>query len=236
MSRCTNRKALSLQTAFLVQHCQSQHHVDPRARLWPDFRNGLTDLGRHQAECLAKRLRKEIGQRPCRLYTSPMQRAVDTGEIIAAELGATLRTVHDLHEYNGRFALERTDDGEERSIDESNRSLFDWRPFPEAETWREFYTRVATAMNALVQEHRDASLPILVVHGGTLSNIVVWWLGLPLDTLPERTCFTASPGSLSILKRNRFGNPVVERLNDRSHLAGLCEHTDAPNQSIQPTP
>ncbi len=224
-----------MQTLFLAQHCQSQHHVYPRARLWPDFRNGLTDLGRRQAECLAKRLREEIDHRPCQVYASPMQRAVETAEIIAAELDVTLRSVHDLHEYNGRFALERTDDGEEWSIDESNWSLFDWRPFPDAETWREFYTRVATAMNTLTGDCSDADFRILVIHGGTVSNVVVWWLGLPLDTLPERTCFAASPGSLSILKRNRFGNPVVQRLNDTYHLAGLRENSGSPNQGIQPT-
>jgi len=210
-----------MQTLLLVQHCQSHHHVDRRARLWPDARNGLTDLGRRQAERLAKRLRGELDHRPSQLYASPMQRAAETAQSIATELGVSVHTVRDLHEYNGRLALERTEDGEEWSIDESNWSLLDWRPFPEAETWREFYARVAAAMDALTGAAPDTGPAILVVHGGTLSNIVVWWLGLPLDSLPERTCFAASPGSLSILKRNRFGNPVVERLNDTRHLAAL---------------
>ena len=122
---------------------------------------------------------------------------------------------------DGRFAMERTRNGEEGTIDNSNWSLFDWRPFPEAETWREFHTRVAAAMDRLAGTCSDTTLPILVVHGGTLSNIVVWWLGLPLDALPERTCFAASPGSLSILQRNRHGKPVIERLNDCAHLATL---------------
>ena len=124
---------------------------------------------------------------------------------------------------NGRLSLERSEDGQEWTIDKSNWSLFDWRPFPEAETWREFYARVAATMEHVAQEHNEDDLPVLVVHGGTLSNIVVWWLGLPLDALPERTCFAASPGSVSMLKRNQYGNPVIERLNDRAHLATLCQ-------------
>ena len=211
-----------MQTALLVQHGQSHHHVDPRARLWPDFRNGLTELGQRQAARIGKRLRDEADGRRCRVYASPMRRAAETAEIVSGELGVTPQLVEGLHEYNGRFALERTEEGEERPVDNSERTLFDWRPFPEAETWREFFTRVAAAMNGVAEQHPDRELAIFAVHGGTLSNIVVWWLGIPLDALAERTCFAATPGSLSVLKRNRYGSPVIERLNDRSHLVTLC--------------
>lgn len=207
---------------LLVQHCQSYHHVDPQARLWPDFRNGLTEFGQRQAKCVAQRMRDEVDGRPCQVYTSPMKRAVETAEIMSAEFDVTPQIVGDLHENNGRFALERSENGQEWTIDRSNWSLFDWRPFPEGETWREFYTRVAAAMDGVAEQHSDRELAIFSVHGGTLSNIVVWWLGIPLDVLPERTCFSATSGSLSVLNKNQYGNPLIERLNDRSHLAALC--------------
>lgn len=211
-----------MDVVYLVQHCQSHHHLDRDARLWPDVRNGLTDLGKRQAERLAERLHGEIGERPVRVYTSPMQRASETAGIIGERLGASPERVYDLHENNGRFAMERTGDGVEWKVEDmTGWSLFDWRPFPEAETWREFYSRVVTAMDGIMQRHDGGAAPVFVVHGGTLSNIVVWWLRLPLDFLPERTCFTASPASLSVLHRNSHGNPVVERLNDRAHLNGL---------------
>ena len=210
-----------MQIVILVQHGQAYHHVLPEAKLWPDIRNGLTSKGQRQAQCAATRLLQEVAGRPCQVYTSAMRRATETAKILTRELLVTAEPVPDLHEFNGRFAMERTRNGEEWTIDNSNWSLFDWRPFPEAETWREFHTRVAAAMDRLAGTCSDTTLPILVVHGGTLSNIVVWWLGLPLDALPERTCFAASPGSLSILQRNRHGKPVIERLNDCAHLATL---------------
>ena len=114
-----------MQTVFLVQHCQSRHPVEPRARLWPDSRNGLTELGQRQAQCLAQRLRREIDRRACQVYTSPMKRALETAEIISDALGAPPQTVYDLHEFNGRFALERTQDGEEWPADDADWSLFD---------------------------------------------------------------------------------------------------------------
>ena len=219
-----------MQTAILIQHCQSHHHVNQQARLWPDFRNGLTELGRHQALCIAKRLDDEVDGQPCRVYSSPMRRAAETAEIICEELAMTPQPVHDLHEYLGRFALERTEDGEEWPMDNSNWSLFDWRPFPNAETWREFYGRVAEAMDGVTEQHSDEEIAIFCVHGGTLSNIVVWWLDIPLDVLPERTCFSATPGSLSVLSRNRYGNPIIERLNDRAHLPYDNQRRIMPNR------
>ncbi len=224
-----------MKTVFLVQHGQSHHHVNPEARLWPDARNGLTDEGRRQARRVAARLRMDIGQRPCQVYASRMRRAVETAEIIGHELGGPPGAVSGLQEYNGRFAIERTSDGEEWVIDDSDWSLFDWRPFPEAETWREFHVRVAEAMDHLGQQIFEGMLPVLVLHGGTLSNIIVWWLGIPLDVLPERTCFAATPGSISVLKKNRYGNPVIDVLNDRAHLTDTDGQNVAPNHGMQPT-
>jgi broad specificity phosphatase PhoE len=210
-----------MQTAIIVQHCQSQHHVDRTARLWPDSRNGLTEFGQRQALCAAQRLREEINGKAFRLYTSPMKRTTDTAEILGGELGMQPEIVYDLHEYLGRSAMERTEVGEEWQFDEASITDHDLAPFQGAETWREFYTRVGSAMDGLTQKHPDDELAVFVVHGGTLTNIVTCWLGLPLDVLLERWCFRGSPGSISILNRNQFGNPILERLNDRSHLANL---------------
>ena len=83
-------------------------------------------------------------------------------------------------------------------------------------------------MDHLERCHPSDHLPVLVVHGGSVSNIVTWWVRLPLDSLPERTCFTTTPAALSILVRNAHGNPVIGSLNDRTHLyeAGLAEGMD----------
>ena len=207
-----------MQAILLVQHCQSHHHVDRAARLWPDRKNGLTDLGRHQAEAVAVRLHRAFVDSPCRIYSSDMQRTVETAKIIAAKFGETSTPFPEFREWNGRFAVERDEDGEEWEIDETNFSLFDWRPFPKAETWREFHARVSARMEKLAKNHIPEQIPILVVHGGTLSNIVTCWLSLELDSLPERTPFSATPGSITILLKNRHGNPLIERLNDRTHL------------------
>ena len=139
------------------------------------------------------------------------------------EIGASPLLVRALRENNGGEATGKTQKWAEENTDRSNWSLFDWKGFPSAETWREFYRRVGDYMTALDEEQETTVL--IVTHGGTLSNIVAWWLRLPLDVLPERTPFAASPGSLTVLCKNRWGNPVIERLNDVSHLyeGGLAQ-------------
>jgi broad specificity phosphatase PhoE len=65
---------------------------------------------------------------------------------------------------------------------------------------------------------REEETVIIVTHGGTTSNIVAWWLGLKLDWLTAHTPFTGGPGSVHLLRTNRLGNRVVDRLNDQTHL------------------
>lgn len=199
---------------ILNQHCQSQHHVDRSAG--PD--SELTDLGRRQAACLGSRLERELGTAPCRLYTSDLRRAAQTAKFVADAIGLAAIRVVELREWGCPAPADLQPGPIASPGDERLRFLFDTRPAPHIETWREFHARVSGFMDHLAGQLDPGRLPVVVTHGGTLSNIVVRWLGLPLDALPERTPFAASPGSISILRRNEHGNPVIERLNDRTHL------------------
>ena len=74
-----------MKTLVLVQHCQSRHYLDRRVQMGPDRDNGLTDLGRRQAEVLVRRLCKAIGSTACRVYSSDQTRALQTAEILAGQ-------------------------------------------------------------------------------------------------------------------------------------------------------
>ena len=232
---------------LLVRHCQSEHHVNEDARDWPDCRNGLTELGCRQAEALAARLKRDVGGCACRIYAGTQARAAQTAEIIAAALSAQPGSAPELRGGPDRLqpdnpAVQPAPAPEPRewgnpapegakaeAIGDPNGDrtawLFDTRLAAGIETWREFHARVCRFMDRLAGTLRPDILPIRMTHGGTLSNIVVWWLSLPLDALPERTCFAGSPASVSVLRRNEYDHPVIERLNDRSHLheAGFSE-------------
>ena len=153
-----------------------------------------------------------------------MQRAKETAAIVAQTLNVSVQFVPELREWNGHLAVERLEPGEEWPRFQGPPSaLMDWRPFPSGESWREFYSRVGRRMTQLAAEQGVDELPILVAHGGSVSNVVGWWLGLPLDALPDRSPFKTTPGALSLLRRNKYNKPEVAVLNDRMHLyiAGL---------------
>lgn len=95
--------------------------------------------------------------------------------------------------------------------------LCDWRPYPQAETWREFHARVAGCMERLTL---DPTPLLLVTHGGTIIRIVSWWLGLETE-LWTRVAFGIAPASLSVLRINRWQEHTLERLNDTAHLHGI---------------
>lgn len=208
---------------YVVQHCQSEHHVNGMTGGWTD--TPLTDLGRRQAAQVALRLGRQLGASPApqddvEIISSDLMRASQTAGIVAESLCLPVRLAPGLRENCGGEATGKTREWANGHIDRSNWSLFDWTGFAGGETWRQFYQRVCQCMDELAAEAKPTS--IIVTHGGTVSNIVAWWLRLPLDVLPERTPFAGTPGGISLLRKNQHGNPAVRYFNDTSHLEGLA--------------
>ena len=187
---------------------------------WTDTE--LTQLGRHQAECLASRLKREIANAPCHLCCSDLKRALQTAAIIAKPIGVTLETVPELREFNNGIAAGMPEEEARQYALELTSPTVDWQPYPQAETWRQFYSRVTACMDRLTRNQQGILL--VVTHGGTIINIVAWWLQLEIEML-SKVSFVASPASISVLRVNRWNERTIERLNDTAHLytAGLSE-------------
>ncbi|MBE0695817.1 MAG: histidine phosphatase family protein [Anaerolineaceae bacterium] len=86
---------------YFVRHGQSEanvlHQISNRG-----YMHGLTQLGQQQAEDLAQKLLAEVsGKRKlARIYTSPLQRAVETAQILSAHLGIPYETTGALREFD----------------------------------------------------------------------------------------------------------------------------------------
>lgn len=78
---------------YLVRHGETEANLERRFAGWSD--DPLNETGRSQAAGLAARL---AGEEVDHVFTSPVRRAVETAEILADAWGASVRTVHDLHE------------------------------------------------------------------------------------------------------------------------------------------
>lgn len=201
---------------LLIRHGEADHHIQAITGGWTDTE--LTDLGRFQAELLAKRLNQELAGIPLLLATSRLRRASDTAEVIGRDLGIRPIILPELVDLNNGIAAGKTH-AEARAVAlEPNGSLLDWQPYPEAESWRQFFQRITGFMESINGAHDGAVM--LVTHAANIHGIVSWWLGIPVETQAH---FDVAPASLTVLTINRWQVRTLERLNDCSHLyaAGL---------------
>ena len=103
----------------------------------------------------------------------------------------------------------------ERLLTPVSEPVWDWIPYPNAESWRMFNERVYDFMdriNATAQER-----VVIVTHSGTAIAIICWWLELE-DAYMRNITFGISLGSISRLRINESGEKTIGKLNDTSHL------------------
>jgi probable phosphomutase (TIGR03848 family) len=183
-----------LTTFLLIRHAL----CDPVGRSIAGRKPGvhLNDLGRQQAERLAERLRPIALEG---VYSSPLERALETARPIASSTGGQVQTAD---------AWNEIDFG-----DWTGRTLADLDPLPE---WRRFNTfrssstipggesmaevlgRVLRDVDRLRSLHPAPTACVAVVsHGDVLRSLVVHMLGAPLD---EFRRVEISPASVSILE------------------------------------
>ncbi|CAM4495729.1 putative phosphoglycerate mutase [Paenibacillus endophyticus] len=203
---------------ILVQHCQSEHHINEMSGGWTD--TPLTELGRRQAEIIAKKLRDGLDSSEYILYSSDLLRASQTAEIIGEQLGLDVNINKELREINTGYAAGKTKEWASANRNPRTGSSFDldYQEFQNGETWRQFYRRVCDCLELLYETNKKNLL--IVTHGGTLAYITAWWLQFSEQMLGT-AYFSASPASISVLTRNAFNQNVLEVFNDSSHLSLL---------------
>ena len=161
-----------------VQHAQSEQHLNGMvggSTEWP-----LTPRGRRHAGKIARALRRELGHRPNYvLYSSDMQRTAQTAQAISKTLGLPIVFIPELRELKVGSAA-----GKSKAWLQENESpregvpFLDYRPMPDAETWREMSQRVAKALAQIEAAGENA---IVVAHGGSLGQFVQLFLRIPQE-------------------------------------------------------
>lgn len=153
---------------FLVRHGEN------RANLTKEFSHRLVDYpltpkGRLQAEQTAAHLKSFP---VTRVFTSPLLRAKETAEIIAAEVGAPVKVLEAFRELNVG-TLEKVPPSAEtwRQHDDI---IYTWAGgktetrFPGGENYLELLARVRDGYRAVL-EGRDGETLVLIAHGGSLA-------------------------------------------------------------------
>jgi len=155
---------------YLVQHAQKEARPgDP----------GLTALGREQARRITRWL---AGRDVLRLYSSPLLRAVETAEVIAAGLGLTVGLDSRLRErvnWDGGLTLQSFSEHWERSVRDR-----DFVP-PGGDSSRQAGERMRAFLQDLAPLHGTVAA---VTHGGVTTDLLRTLLGddqLPASMLRD---------------------------------------------------
>jgi probable phosphoglycerate mutase len=163
----------------------------------------LNPAGKHQVERLSAKL---AGLPVKAVYTSPLERAVETADAVAAPHGLTVEKVDDLGEVH-------LGEWEGLTIAELDRRE-EWRRFntyrsgtriPAGELMIETQVRMVRQLDRLAAQHPDATLAV-VSHGDPLRCVIAYYLGIPLDLLLR---FEVGPASVSILEAARWGPRIL---------------------------
>jgi len=200
---------------LLARHGQSLSNAVRRFQGHQDV--ALSELGILQAGALAT----AIHRRPViAVYTSPLQRARRTAEIVAAESGLPVLCVDDLRELSlGSWEGCTVDEIRAMPGDPYARWVRD--PVaglpPGGEPLEEVQRRVTRAIGDITAAHSDRERVLVVCHGGVISAYLAHCLGLPLSAIWRMT--------LSNCSLSEVVPPRVLSVNDTGHLAGLGAET-----------
>lgn len=148
-------------------------HGESEANLLAEFsnrgtRHGLTPKGRRQASALAENLKRS----PIDLiYSSPLLRATQTAEIVAAHLGLSYAVAEALREYDCGV-LEAKSDAASWEIYQTVQS--DWlerglweRRIDGGESFTDMQSRFVPFIDQLVHRHHTSDTRIVLIgHGG----------------------------------------------------------------------
>ena len=201
---------------ILVRHARALPLAESGAGA--NMHRQLTSLGHEQARRLAARLATELGARPVRLWTSDYVRCRATAAPLAAAFQVEPVVDPRLREHDAGEATDLSHAERIARFPDAFREPWGWdfRPFPGAETWREFYARCCAFLDELPA---DGPLPVVVAHGSSIDCLVARWLQLSPEVF-EGVTFAAGYASLSVVSSDGCDNRAIERLNDIAHLAG----------------
>jgi broad specificity phosphatase PhoE len=177
----------------------------------------LNETGNSQAQRLAERF-NEIKLKA--IYSSPLERALHTAEMIAARLNlevkkSTALNEIDFGEWTGKPFEVLARDERWRHFN-THRSL---AAIPGGESFAGVQDRIVKELNALAGIHGNANVA-LVSHADVIRAAICYLVGISIDLI-ER--LEISPCSVSVVALHEAGATLLT-VNNRSELSQLWSH------------
>ncbi|KGN35054.1 hypothetical protein N802_02260 [Knoellia sinensis KCTC 19936] len=150
-------------TLLVARHGDADY---PHAKVLSDDGGWLTDKGKDQVRELAESLR---GRNVAAVYTSDLQRAVESGVFAAEILGVESRVVAGLEEFSvGALAGREHDDPELLGVFEAWKAGHLGTFIPGGESGQAVLTRYRGALEEISDQHRGETV-LVFTHGGVMS-------------------------------------------------------------------
>jgi probable phosphoglycerate mutase len=181
-------------TFYLIRHAEN----DFLGQRLPGWLPGvhLNERGVAQARALAEVL---ASVRLAALYSSPLDRALETAEPLARAKGLEIRIRPELGEVKvGQWEGESLRRLRRRKLWTVIQQAPSLARFPDGESFAEAQGRVVAEIEALRQQHPGSRSAIACIsHSDTLKLALAYYIGMPLDLFQR---LTIEPASVSILR------------------------------------
>ncbi len=172
----------------------------------------LNAEGQAQAQALGARL---AGTPLAAVYSSPMERALETAEPVAAAHGLPVIQVEGLYETDcGEWAGQPVEDVNKLELWRQIQFYPSGVRFPGGESVVEAQARMVAALEQLRAAHPGQTIAA-VSHSDPIKAVLVHYLGMPLDLFQR---LVIEPASLTELAFTPNG-PRLVRYNDCAHYA-----------------
>jgi len=198
-----DRPEIIMTIVLLIRHGENDYVKKGRlACLLPGVH--LNEAGRAQAQALADQLKDA----PIKaIYSSPLERAVETAKPLAEVLGLEVIVRPGLMETNCGEWQGKTVKSLSRlkswKILQTNPSLF---RFPGGESFQEIQFRFVQEIQSLRAGHEEKDVFACVAHADPIKLALAYYLGLPLDNFQR---FIIAPASVSALLLGENGSRLL---------------------------
>ncbi len=196
-------------TLILIRHGNTDWADKKLAGWLPDVH--LTEQGKQQAAELVERL---APLKIDAIYSSPLERALETAQPLAKARGLRIHRVADLGEvkygdWQGQ-SLKVLSNKKAWRIVQAAPSAFQ---FPNGESFREMQSRAVGAIEKIITNHPKDTIAAFS-HGDVIRVIVAYYSGIALDNFQR---IAISPASINVINLGPFG-ARLHRLNDTGPL------------------
>lgn len=208
-----------MKSVFLVRHGENKANLD-KVFSHKVVDDGLTETGRIQADQTGRFL---ATQGVTAIYCSPLTRAVETAEALAARLKIRIQVLEELRELDVGDLDGKSDSSSwEQYFQTTNNWYFSdgTRRFPNGENYQEMLTRFRRALTKVLSDGSDGKIAVFG-HGGIFTASLIALCGIS-----DVTEFVGRPhphGSITELLIDGSEDTMavtLRRWADSSHMSG----------------